>query len=171
MATLSMEEYNKIKALLDDAEKSDTPYPSIKEDAIEVVGDANKTERNLHDFKITFIVPDENGEKKKTEQEFSNIYITPRKSTAIIPTMVELLPIFYKVGEDGSVGDYEAREATDILTAMKPSLWDAMYDTVAAILDIKNPDYMTPGSVLTAFTQFLKGYPETVNEAFDFFSS
>lgn len=167
MATLSMEEYNKIKSLLDEAEKDDTPYPSLKEEAIEVVGDANKTERNAHDFSIGFIL-----DGKKTVQEFKDVYVTPRRSTAIIPSMVELLPIFYKIGDDGSVGDYSKREASEILKMMSPQTWDYLYDTVGAILGIPESqrEFMAPGSVLTAFSQFLREYPETVNEAFDFFS-
>lgn len=170
MATLSMEEYNKIKSLLDDAEKDETPYPSIKEEAIEVVGDANKTERNAHDFSITFVVPEDN-KRKKIEQEFKDVYITPRRSTAIIPSMVELLPIFYKI-TDGKVEDYSPREAEEILKLMSPVTWDYLYDTVGAVLGIEENlrEYMLPGSVLHAFLQFLKEYPETVNEAFDFFS-
>lgn len=166
-----MEEYNKIKTLLDEAEKDDTPYPSIKEEAIEVVGDANKTERNAHDFSITFIVLTEEG-KKQSVQEYKDVYITPRRSTAIIPSMVELLPIFYKIGDDGSVGDYTSREATEILKMMSPVTWDYLYDTVGAILGIpeEQREFMAPGSVLKAFLQFLREYPETVNEAFDFFS-
>lgn len=171
MATLSIEEYNKIKGLLDEAEKSDTPYPSIKEDSIEVVGDANKTERNSHDFSITFILPTEEGKARST-QEYKDVYITPRRSTAIIPSIVELLPIFYKIGDDGTVGDYTARESADILKMMSPVTWDYLYDTVGAILGIpvEQREFMSPGSVLSAFLQFLREYPETVNEAFDFFS-
>lgn len=171
MATLSMEEYNKIKSLLDGAEKDDTPYPSIKQEEIEVVGDANKTERNTHDFSITFIVPHE-GEKKKVTQEFKDVYITPRRSTAIIPSIVELLPIFYKIGDDGTVGDYSAREATEVLKLMTNATWDYLYDAVGVILGVDESmrEYMVPGSVLNAFIQFVKDYPETVNEAFDFFS-
>lgn len=167
MAALSMEEYNKIKSLLDETEKDDTPYPSIKEDAIEVVGDANKTERNAHDFSITFIIDDKN-----VVQEFKDVYITPRRSTAIIPSMVELLPIFYKIGDDGTVSDYTTREATEILKMMSPQTWDYVYDTVGAILGIEESkrEFMAPMSVLKAFTQFIREYPETVNEAFDFFS-
>lgn len=167
MATLSMEEYNKIKSLLDGAEKDDTPYPSIKQDTIEVVGDANKTERNTHDFSITFIV-----DGKKVVQDFKDVYITPRRSTAIIPSMVEILPIFYKINDDGTVGDYGEREAAEILKMMTPQTWDFLYDTVGAILGIEEAqrEFMAPGSVLGAFIQFVKEYPETVNEAFDFFS-
>lgn len=172
MATLSIEEYNKIKGLLDEAEKSDTPYPSIKEDSIEVVGDANKTERNSHDFSITFILPNDKGEKEKKVQEYKDVYITPRRSTAIIPSIVELLPIFYKISDEGSVGDYSAREAAEILKMMSPQAWDYLYDTVGAILGIdeKLREFMSTGSVLGAFNQFLREYPEIVNEAFDFFS-
>lgn len=167
MATLSMEEYNKIKSLLDGAEKDDTPYPSIKQEEIEVVGDANKTERNTHDFSVTFIV-----DGKKVVQDFKDVYITPRRSTAIIPSMVEILPIFYKINDDGTVGDYGEREATEILKMMTPQTWDFLYDTVGAILGIEEAqrEFMAPGSVLGAFIQFVKEYPETVNEAFDFFS-
>ena len=50
------EEYDKIKAAIEGAEDSVVPFP-VMDDELIVVGDANETQLNKHDFKMRFKVP------------------------------------------------------------------------------------------------------------------
>lgn len=163
-------EYKSIDEAIDQAQESIVPFPVSTEDELSVVGDANKTEINKHDFEIEFLVPDGNKYTKHTK-EFKNIYITPRQSPLVIKAMTALMPLFKKADGKGNVVDYTDEEKREIVNKMSEEVYDALYDVVAAVLHISDDfkDYMTPQSVIKAATNIIYQYPEMVNESDTFF--
>ena len=174
MESNSYEEFLKVKAALDEAENSTTPFAVVSDDEMAVVGDANETQINSHDFVMHFRVPTEDGNKTKyvmKKVEYNNLYITPRQDIKVVRLITEMLPYFRKIMPDGTVGEYEESEIWDILEAMDEKIFDLMYDLVAFFLgvDPSLKDFMIPGDVVSATVQILTEYKEVVNEADTFF--
>ena len=164
---MELKEYNEISEALDKAEEDTTPFMVVTDQDLNVVGDANKTEINKHDYIVNFRVF-KAGKYEWVEKEFKDVYITPRNDVKVSRMLTQLMP-FFKKTEDGKVKKFTNEEILDILT--QDALLDTMYDTVAAILNIPDSlkDYMAPESVIQAVTQIIKDYPEAVNEADTFF--
>ena len=161
-------EYKDIDEGLDKATESVVPFPVVDEEMM-VVGDANKTELNKHDFKITFKVPDGDGYKKHVK-EYTGVYITPRQQVRINKAIVALMPYFRKP-DDGSVSEYTTEEKLKIMNEFGDEIVDIMYELVAAVLKIDPvlTDYMTLDSVMNASVKIIRMYPEMVNEGDTFF--
>lgn len=165
-----MDIYDKIDNGIENAEKSVVPFQITKDDEIAVVGDANATELNKHDFQIVFKVPDGTGYKEYTK-DFRDVYLKPRHETRLVKFMTALLPYYRKVTADGGVTRYEPLERDQIKRAFSEEIYDLMYDLVATVLDIDQglKDYMTQKSVVEATTQIIELFPELVNESDTFF--
>lgn len=157
---MNIEEYKAVDEAIDKAEEDTTPFLVVNGDELNVVGDANKTKVNTHDYKILFRVV-KDGKYEWSEQEFKNVYITPRNDIRVSRMLTQMMPYFRK--EDGT--KFTQEEAKQILE--NDSLLDIIYDTVAAVLGIpeKLADYMEPASVLRACVQIMKDMPNAVNEA------
>ena len=163
-------EYREIDEAIDKAQESVVPFPVQTEDELSVVGDANQTELNKHDFKIEFRIPQQ-GKYTSYTREFKGVYITPRQNVSIVKAFTTLMPFFRKPS-DGGVVEYTEAEKREIATKFDQSVYDAMYDLVAVVLgiDMDLKDYMTPQSVMDATVKILLQYPEMVNEADTFFA-
>lgn len=162
--------YESIDESLEQANKSVVPFQVTKDEELAVVGDANATELNKHDFKIAFKVPTDTG-YQKYEKEFKGIYLKPRHETRLVKFMTELLPFFRKVTGEGNVVKYEPLEREQIKGMFSEGIYDLMYDLVATVLGIDQElkDYMTQASVAQATVQIVQLYPELVNESDTFF--
>lgn len=162
-------EYKTIDEALDSAQESVVPFPVSTEEELSVVGDANKTELNKHDFTIEFLIPQQ-GKYTSYTKEFKDVYITPRQNVSIVKAVTTLLPFFRKTNK-GEVTEYTEAEKREIASKFDQSVYDAMYDMVSVVLKIDSElaDYMTPKSVLDATVKILLSYPEMVNEADTFF--
>lgn len=165
-------EYKSIDEAIDQAQESVVPFPVSTEEELSVVGDANKTEINKHDFKIEFLIP-EDGKYVSCTKEFKGVYITPRQNVSIVKAVTTLLPFFRKT-RNGEVGKYTEAEKREIAMKFDQSVYDVMYDMVNVVLGIDKidpqlVDLMTPQSVLDATIKILLQYPEMVNEADTFF--
>lgn len=165
-------EYREIDEAIDKAQESVVPFPVQTEDELSVVGDANRTELNKHDFKISFRVPQDGAYITKSVN-FNDVYITPRHNPSIVKTMNVLMPFFRKPRRDGQVIAYSQAEKVKIARELSESqeAFDAMYDLVAYTLgiDLELKDYMTPDCVLESAVKIITQYPEMVNEADTFF--
>lgn len=165
-----METYERIDKGIEAAADSVVPFQVTKDDELAVVGDANKTEINKHDFTITFKVPTEKGYVTKTK-EFKGVFLKPRYESKVVKLVTELLPLFRKVTADGSVENYTREEKLAIMNDFSDELYDIMYDLVGVVLGIDKDiaDYMTQASAVQAAAQIIEMYPEMVNEADTFF--
>lgn len=164
---MNIEDYMKVDDALDKAQDSDTPFLVVANDELNVVGDANKTEINKHDYVVFFRIF-KDGKYEWVKQEFKDVYITPRNDLKVSRMVTQLLPFFRKE-EDGKTKKFDNEEILAIIE--RDEVLDAMYDTVAAVLNI--PDnlkpFMSTDSVVAAATQIMLDFPEAVNEADTFF--
>lgn len=162
--------YERIDEGIEQASKSVVPFQVTKDDELAVVGDANATELNKHDFKITFKVPTETG-YQVYEKDFNGIYLKPRHETRLVKFMTALLPYYRKVTDEGGVVRYVPQEQENLRQLFSEEIYDIMYDIVATVLDIdpQLKDYMTQASVAKATVKIIEMYPELVNESDTFF--
>lgn len=173
--------YENMKKGLDKAPESETPFPVLKDEKMYVVGDANETKINKHDFTIEFRLPEgtvegkvENGSVIK-EVEYKDVFVTPRQIAKVVSAVCKLLPFFRKIAEDNgdlSATDFTMEEYTLLLADYGSVFVDDMYILVASVLGIDERliDYMTVPSVMKATSQIFTEYPEVLNEAENFFS-
>lgn len=154
---------------VDAAESSTTPFV-ITSDELAVVGDANETQRNIHDFKMRFRIPAENGFSIK-EKKFNGVYITPRQDSKIVKALATIMPYLRRVNAEGDVEKLSVEEVTDVLKSLEDEFFDAAYDVVATVLRIDPAlqDYMLPMDVIDALTQIAEQIPEVINETDTFF--
>ena len=165
-----MDTYERIDKGIEAASDSVIPFQVTKDDEMAVVGDANKTEINKHDFKITFKIPSDNGYVTR-EKEFKGVFLKPRYESKVVKVVTELLPYFRKVKRDGSVSSYTEEEKLHIMETFSDEMLDLLYNLVEVVLGIDPEvgDYMTQTSVVTAAAQIIEMYPEMVNESDTFF--
>ena len=105
---MELKEYNEISEALDKAEEDTTPFMVVTDQDLNVVGDANKTELNKHDYKIAFRIF-KDGKYEWIDKEFKDVYITPRNDVKVSRMLTQLMPYFKKI-EDGVVGGYKKIE-------------------------------------------------------------
>lgn len=170
---MTREDFDSIDQALQDAEKDDTPFLVPGENELAVVGDANKTEINSHDFEISFrLPPEKKGESYRVvKKKFENVYITPRQDTKILKAITTMMPYFKAVRPEGKVEDLTTEEKFEVFSSIGDEIYDAMYDLVALVLriDPELKDFMMPTSVLKATAQIIRAFPEVINEADSFF--
>lgn len=169
---MTREDYDNIEQALQDAEKSDTPFLIASDDELKVVGDANKTELNLHDFEIAFRLPPEDGGTYRTvKKAFKNVYITPRQDTKILKAITTMMPYFKAARVNGEVERLTDDEKVSIIASLADEAYDIMYDLVAFVLGIDDElkNYMMPGSVMESVVKIIRSFPEAINEADVFF--
>lgn len=167
-------DFNAIKEGVEAAQTDTTPF-LIPGDEPTVVGDANKTQINAHDFEITFRIPQEmeDGSIKqvKKTQEYKGVFITPRMDSTVAKLLTKLMPFIYKTNEDGTVTPYTEEEFSQITIDYSQDIMDVMYETVGTVLKINRQlwDFMLPESVETASLKIILQIPELTNEAETFF--
>ena len=163
--------YEQIDKGIEKAAESVVPFQVTQDDELAVVGDANATDINKHDFTIKFKIPLGNGKYQVHEKEYKDVYLKPRHETRLVKLMTALLPYFRKVNGDGGVTRYEPDESATIQKMFSEEIYDLMYDVVATVLGIDPDlkDYMMQSSVITAAVQIIKMFPELVNESDTFF--
>lgn len=173
MATINYEE---MKAGIEAAQTDTTPF-LIPGDEPTVVGDANKTQINAHDFEITFRIPQkmEDGSIRQIKQtkEYKGVYITPRMDAVVQKLVTQMMPYLYEIGEDGTLRPYSAEEFERVSANFDKEMTDIMYETVGTVLRIDKLlwDFMMPDSVEAAVMKLIIQIPELVNEADSFFAS
>lgn len=171
--------YADMKESLDNAPESPVPFPVVKDEKLSVIGDANETQINKHDFQIRFKFPrgaiDGQTEDIVRTKEFKNIFIAPRKSMKVISIVCRMMPFFRKVIDDSGearIEKYSLNEILELIGEHGDVFSNDMYELVASVLDIDEEmiDFMEPDSVLDATAQIFRNYPELLNEAESFFS-
>ena len=167
---ITQEKLIELKEAKDKAMESDIPFPIVKGSDIAVVGDANKTELNKHDFVIAFIVPDGDGYAKK-EVEYKDVWLKPRQAVTIQKLMTSLQPLFYKIQENGSLQDVPDEEIIELANMYEGSIVDQIYSLVAVVLGIDDRlvDYIDPESAMDAFHKIMLAFPDIVKASDSFF--
>ena len=186
MANFTENDLIKIQSKINNAEKDSTPFAMIDgEGDVSVIGDANRTEVKKREYVVKFRIPSQykdlvpdsesilNGKYYVSTVKFSDIMITPRKDLKIVSAITALFPFLRDVLPTGDVNDRDRSELELIISnwVSKDYIVDAMYNLVAAVLDIDLvlKDMMTFDSVIENTLSILGDFPEVVNEA-DFFT-
>ncbi len=170
---LTEEKIIQLKEARDKAMEDTTPFPVMKDGDLAVVGDANKTEVNKHDFVLTFVIPDENGEYSEHDVEYKDIYLKPRQAVTIQRLMTALQPLFSKVRPGGKIEDYTQEEMIALASSFEGQVMDQIYRLVGFVLGVNEElvDFMTPVSVVNAYKKIMKMYPDMVKASESFFGS
>lgn len=167
---LTEEKIIQLKEAREKAMEDTTPFPIMKDGELAVVGDANKTEINKHDFTLTFVFPNGDGYDVK-EVEYKDIWLKPRQAVTVQRLMTALQPLFYKVGENGGLTDLSDDEMMEVVEQYEGTVLDQLYHLVATVLgvDERIVDYIEPNSALEAYHQIMKQYPDLVKASDGFF--
>ena len=170
---MTKEEYDKLNSAIKAAEESVVPFPVV-DDELAVVGDANETQLNKHDFKMRFKVPvEENGERKivKKEVEYKDVYLTPRQEPKVATAIADIFPYFKKIRGDGTLSDFTEEEVYLLIDSFEQEIFDKMYALVGNFLKIDKDlwDFMYAPDVFEATLKIFMEYKEAINEADTFF--
>lgn len=160
-----------LKEAREKAMEDTTPFPVMKDGDLAVVGDANKTEINKHDFILTFIVPNEDGHYVKRDVEYKNVYLKPRQAVTVQRLMTALQPLYSKVKPGGTVEDYTEEEMMQLAIAYEGTVLDQIYRLVAVVLGVNDElvDFIDPESAVDAYHKIMKQFPDMVKASDSFF--
>lgn len=173
-----------IQQALNEAPKSDTPFPVVSKDGVTVVGNANKIEVKPHDYNVRFRFPKsmaegidpndiiaEIGDYVIVNMEFTDVHIKPINDVDINAAIVNIIPYFKSMQEDLSVTDKTPEEMTALVKQINDDIGADLYNVVAAILDVDKSikDYMILTDVLAIIKRMPEDFPEVFNEADSFF--
>ena len=163
--------------------EDNTPFVVATEEKKVVVGDADQTEVKKNDYVISFRAPvtlfNEKPENAKEvngfylfNAEFKSVTITPRRNMKLVQYVMELLPFFNKLKENGEIEGRTNNEMLKVFADAGDEVFLALYNLVATFLDIddKLGEYMLPFSVLSAFNNLAENHPELFNESENFFA-
>lgn len=174
---MDISEFNALESKLKEAREDDTPYLVAKDDNLMVVGDANKTEKKVHDFNVLFHLPqkfrsafkDEDVLKEDdfefvVEVEFKDVFVTPRDNIKITSEVATLMPFFNGVSDNGRLRDLTDEEKYEIVSSMNDDVVDAMYRIVGKILKIDDEmlDYVMFSSVMEVTMNFIDAFPGSI---------
>ena len=160
-----------LKEAREKAMEDTTPFPIVKDGELAVVGDANKTEINKHDFELTFLVPSADGGYEEKIVEYKDVWLKPRQAVTVQRLMTALQPLFYKVKESGGVEELSQDEMLEVVKQYEGNVLDQVYYLVAAVLNVDSRlvDYILPNSALAAYHQIMLAYPDLAKASDSFF--
>lgn len=177
---ITQNDFLKLQRAREYAEQDTTPYAVVANDEIHVVGDANKTETNKHDYVVMFYFPNEWKERfdKKdilkegathfaVEMVYKDVMITPRNHISAITALVELEPFFNKVLDNGEVVNLTEQDVKELLRYLNDDMTKALYNAVGAILKVDKSiiPYMSILDVIFTASLIMRDFPEAINEA------
>lgn len=182
---VDLEDMVEVQDKFEEAGHTDVPIAVVQKDGLKVVGDANKTEVKSHDYSVRFRFPKtmaENinkndilkdlGEYVIVRFDFTDVHIVPRRDYEILESIIEIIPYFKKLDEDGvTLSDMSKTDLLKVLHEANEQIGDAMYNVVSAFLDI-DPSitrYMLLPDVMARVKDFMDDFPEVFKEADVFF--
>lgn len=182
---VDLEDMVEVQDKFEEAGHTDVPIAVVQKDGLKVVGDANKTEVKSHDYSVRFRFPktmaeniNENdilkdlGEYVIVRFDFTDVHIVPRRDYEILESIIEIIPYFKKLDEDGvTLSDMSKADLLKVLHEANEQIGDAMYNVVSAFLDI-DPSitrYMLLPDVMARVKDFMDDFPEVFKEADVFF--
>ena len=181
---ITREEFEELKRKFDEAESDDTPFAVVANDEIGIVGDPDKTEMKKGEYTVKFGFPNTEEWKaqidpkdifKETEnyigveRTFKDVFISPRRHSAVLAAFTELYAFFNYITDDGEVRDLTEEEIPHALVILDNNI-DAVFKAVGSILGLDEAVYecMIPVSASTTLVKMVADFPEIINET-DFF--
>ena len=190
MEMITLDQLGELKSAIKEAEKDDTPYIGIKDDELHVLGDPNKTEIKPADYVVHFAFPNTNEWKSRAQavgdeigkttedgryflakRTYKNVYLTPRRMSAVVSALAQIESFLYKISENGEVKELSYEEMQSVIQVMNGELLDATYDVVATVLRIPydEMEWMLPMNTMENAVRIAYNNPSAVNEADLFF--
>lgn len=179
---ITAEKFAQIGKKMKDAQQDTTPYVILDGKNVSVIGDANKTEKKKSDYSIKFRMPkklfDEIpegaivvGDVVGITVQYEEATITPRTDLKIAAAIMEMMPFYETVKEDGEIEEKDGKELFKLFAEASDEVQLAFYNLVATFLGIDDfmAAYMLPGSVFNALVQIIEIHPEIFNETDLFF--
>lgn len=174
-----------VQEKFEEAGHTDVPIAVMQDDKLKVVGDANKTEVKSRDYSVRFRFPKSMATNVSESDiiaeidgyvivrfEFTDVHIVPRRDYEILESIIDIIPFFKKLEDDGiTLADLNQRELMKVVHDANEQIGDAMYNVVAAFLDI-NPEikrYMILTDVMARVQDFENDFPEVFKNADVFF--
>ena len=190
MEMVTLDQLGELKSAIKEAEKDDTPYIGIKDDELHVLGDPNKTEIKPADYVVHFAFPNTNEWKSRAQavgdeigkttedgryflakRTYKNVYLTPRRMSAVVSALAQIESFLYKISENGEIKELSYEEMQSVIQVMNGELLDATYDVVATVLRIPydEMEWMLPMNTMENAVRIAYNNPSAVNEADLFF--
>lgn len=174
-----------VQQKFDEAGHTDTPIAVLQDNKLKVVGDANKTEVTSRDYTVRFRFPKSMADNIPESEiiaeiegyvivrfEFIDVHIVPRRDYEILESIMQIIPFFKKLDDDGvNLSNLSTAETLKIVHEANEEIGDAMYNVVAAFLDI-DPEikrYMLLTDVMARVKDFETDFPEVFKNADVFF--
>lgn len=181
---ITREQFEELKRKFDEAESDDTPFAVVANDEVGIVGDPDKTEMKKGEYTVKFGFPNTEEWKSKidpkdifketenyigVERTFKDVFISPRRHSAVLAAFTELYAFFNYIEDDGEVRDLTDDEIPQALMILDSNI-DAVFKAVGAILGLDEAvsDCMIPVSASTTLIKMCIDFPEIINET-DFF--
>jgi len=170
------EAFYEIKKKMDNAVEDDTPYV-IHDKVPKVVGDPHKTTVKKENYTVRFCLPRDKYDKPENaretklyyviDKEYHDIGIEPRNNFRIMGAIIDLIPFYNKLYEDGQMKEFSELEIFSIFAREKKEAHLAVYNIVATFLDIDDETgrYMEPMSVFRVLGEIIEAHPEIINES------
>lgn len=190
MEMINIDQLDELKQAIKEAENDDTPYIGIKDDELHVLGNPNKTEIKPADYVVHFAFPNtkewrtrseslgdeigkttEDGRYFLTKRSYRNVYLTPRRMSAVVSTLAQIESFLFKITENGSIKELSYEEMKEVAMLMNGELSDATYDLVATVLRIpyEEMEWMLPLNTIENAIKIAYNNPSAINEADLFF--
>lgn len=190
MEMMTIDQFDELKGAFKEAREDDTPYIGIADDEIHVQGNPNKTEVKPADYVVYFAFPNTDEWNARARQkgdtfirhsddkryalykrEFNDVFLTPRRITAVVSTIAQIESFIFKTTENGEVKDLSYEEMQSLLQVMNGELSDATYDLVATVLRIPydEEEFMLPLNTVENAVKIALNNPSAINEGDLFF--
>ena len=131
-----LDAYKKMEESIDNAPESPTPFPVVKNEKLSVIGDANETQVNKHDFTIVFRLPEGVADGEKVpggvlkEVEYKDVFVAPRQSGKVISALCRMLPFFRKIIDTADGGKEGVSFTRDEVVEMLAEFGDDFVDDI-----------------------------------------
>ncbi|GHU63500.1 hypothetical protein FACS189418_6920 [Clostridia bacterium] len=193
MGEITFDEFMKIGKKLEEENKDDTPFSVVSQDKIAVVGNAEKTEKKVNDYKLVFKIPKAEADKvssflpqekiKKIEEIddlpeyvyitvlYEKISIAPKDNNRLVQLLAGIIPFYHKITDD-RIEFLSENELGNLFLAYSADYSDAIIKLVRSFLPIPIPlqPYILPIIAARVVVELISAHPELLRETEHFLS-
>lgn len=180
---MEQKDYLKIKRNIETAEEDTKPVVGVIGNDVVVNGDVNNIKIEPKDYTLHFIMPtymtegteaiDQGNGYSVLDIEYRDIFPTVQDNMKYTSALVQLLPFFKKLKEDGTIENLSDEEALiSIFDNMKDEVVDALYRLVTVVLGVDDAlkKWISPFSLIATGAQIIEDFPNIINQADLFFA-
>ena len=171
---MELKDFNALEEKLEEAREDDTPYLVANDNEMVVVGDANKTENKIHNFRVKYRFPQKFRSNFKDEDiiaedkyefvievEYNDVFISPRDNMKITAEVANLMPYFSGIAEDKSLRDLTDEEKAEIVASLKDEVVDSIYKVIQKVLKLSDEmtEHVLFSSAMEVMVAFIDYFP------------